>query len=85
MKRLFIALGVIGFFVLLGTAGASDTGSLERNQILVRSAVGLAMLLTGYLGVRFDELRKAGKNRKTYHQKAVQSGEYNHAHTHHAA
>ena len=83
MKNVFIVVGVIGFFVLLGAAGASDTGLLEQNELILRIAVGMTMMILGYLGAHLIPNRKQEKFSRSYQRNMIKEKEY--SHTHHAA
>ncbi len=48
-KGAAIALGVAGFLLVYGTAGASDNGLLAVDRILLRCAVGLIMLVSAWI------------------------------------
>lgn len=47
-----LVLGVIGFVILLGTAGASDCNSLPFDKIVKHAVFGLTMLLVGFVMMR---------------------------------
>lgn len=51
VRRIFSAIGVLGFFLLLGTAGASDLDTISGSRILWQSLIGITMFYVGgYLG-----------------------------------
>lgn len=53
MKNIIFGLCmVVGFMILLGTAGASDLGTIEFKAIVVQSLIGLGVTGVGYLGLR---------------------------------
>jgi hypothetical protein len=56
MKRfLQITFGLImflGFFILFGTVGASDTETITLNRALIQSVIGLVILGIGVVGVK---------------------------------
>tara|TARA_Y100000389_G_C17416572_1_gene494105 strand:+ start:1048 stop:1230 length:183 start_codon:yes stop_codon:yes gene_type:complete len=60
MKYVGYILGFIGFFVLLGTAGADCDGkcmenSLTMMEIIRYTSLGMIIMVTGiYLGVKYD-------------------------------
>tara|TARA_B100001063_G_C16627530_1_gene484011 strand:- start:344 stop:526 length:183 start_codon:yes stop_codon:yes gene_type:complete len=60
MKYVGYILGFIGFFVLLGTAGADCDGkcmenSLTMMEIIRYTSLGMFIMVTGiYLGVKYD-------------------------------
>lgn len=43
---------LIGLFILLGTAGASDLDLISTKEILGRGGVGIGLFLAGYGGLR---------------------------------
>ena len=51
MKYIFGVLVAIGFLVVLGSAGASDCGTLEFGQAVFRSICGLLVALVGLVGL----------------------------------
>lgn len=40
---------VVGIFVIMGTAGASDNEAIGLTQMMIQSGIGLVMVLIGYL------------------------------------
>ena len=52
LRLMFVAIGVLGFFLLLGTAGAETIHNMSILQATVQSLFGLALLLLGYGGAR---------------------------------
>lgn len=50
IKRFFIMFTVLGFLLILGTAGSSDMGLISFRETAVRSAIGLIMMAVGVLG-----------------------------------
>lgn len=44
MKKIASIIGIIGLVLLLGTAGASDLGSISIMQTIARCAVGLGCM-----------------------------------------
>ena len=51
MKYILGTCVVIGILVVIGTAGASDCGTLEFGQAVVRSICGLAVSIGGVIGL----------------------------------
>ena len=43
---------VIGFFLIVGTAGASDLDLITVKEIILKGGSGLLLILTGYVGLR---------------------------------
>jgi len=41
-----------GVVVILGTAGASDLGTIGLNEMMIRGIIGLGLSLVGYLGLK---------------------------------
>ena len=60
MKYVGYIIGFIGFFILLGTAGADCDGkcmenSLTMMEIIEYTILGMSMMVMGiYLGVKYD-------------------------------
>lgn len=52
MKRICVILSVIGFVLILGTAGAADLGTISFQTLLIRAAIGLGLFGGGFLGWR---------------------------------
>lgn len=61
MKYIFGTCIVIGFLVVLGTAGASDCGTLEFGQAALRSIGGLLVALVGLVGLKHLENKEADR------------------------
>ena len=53
--NVFAILGVIGFVFLLGTAGASDLGSITVRQLATRLVIGLICILVAVVGQTLEE------------------------------
>lgn len=49
-KYICVIASVIGFILVLGTAGASDLESIPVEQILTQSLVGMALFVLGFAG-----------------------------------
>jgi len=60
MKYVGYVIGFLGFFVMLGTAGADCDGkcmenSLTMMEIIEYTMLGMSMMVMGiYLGVKYD-------------------------------
>lgn len=54
MRKLFIGMILLGMVIMLGTAGASDTGA-EFSRVLVWGSVGIANMVIGFLGIQSVE------------------------------
>ena len=52
LSILFGLIIVAGFFVLLGTAGASDVHSIALKTILKQGAIGLGLMCFGFVGLK---------------------------------
>lgn len=61
MKTFGAILAMLGVLAIAGTAGASDCGNIEFNQILLQSIAGFALLGIGStcmrIGERLEDLR----------------------------
>lgn len=53
--NIFAVLGIIGFIFLLGTAGASDLGTITVRQLATRLVVGLICILIAVIGQTLEE------------------------------
>lgn len=49
IKRFFIMFAVLGFLLILGTAGSSDLGHISLSETIMRSIIGLIMMAVGVL------------------------------------
>ncbi len=61
---------VIGLILLIGTAGASDMGSITIFQILIQVLLGLCLILAGCFCGR-KEAEGSAKNRKRHTKKYI--------------
>ena len=52
--NIFAVLGTIGFVFLLGTAGASDLGTITVRQLATRMVVGMLCIIIAVLGERSE-------------------------------
>ena len=53
-KRICGTVAILGFLIMLGTAGASDVGYISIGRIVVQTGVGMMMFIGGaYLGGAF--------------------------------
>lgn len=48
---LFGGVVVIGFFMLLGTAGASDMGNIDLGTVLIQSLISVLIVIVGFIGL----------------------------------
>ena len=46
-KSIAILLGIIGFIIVLGTAGASDVGAIGIEEVVKRCFLGCGMMIVG--------------------------------------
>ena len=44
-----------GFVVMIGTAGSSDSGSIDFNQIMIQTAIALVLILVGFIGLKLSD------------------------------
>jgi len=51
MKKFFTALCVLGFVLLLGTAGAFENGAITWKATVLQSLLGMSMFLGSYLAI----------------------------------
>lgn len=42
-----------GFLIVLGTAGSSDLNLIDFKTILIQSAIGVALVWIGFIGLKF--------------------------------
>lgn len=49
MSKIKIALMLIGFFIILGTAGASDLGNITFKQTTIQLIFGLILWVVSFL------------------------------------
>ncbi len=47
VQRIFRVIALLGFLLIIGTAGASDCDQIEFPQMMVQSFVGLLMMACG--------------------------------------
>lgn len=47
IQRIFRAVCIIGLFLFLGAAGASDFGQVGTTQVILRGGIGLLMFCGG--------------------------------------
>lgn len=46
-KSIAMLLGIVGFIVILGTAGASDVGAIGIEEVVKRCFCGCGMMVVG--------------------------------------
>ena len=63
MKALLNSLIGIGVFLFIGTAGASDNGSISFNQILLQIFISVTLIIFGYVGLKYLNV----KQKRTIH------------------
>ena len=54
-KRIYATMAVIGFLLILGTAGASDLDNISLPQAMVQAVIGLVLFATGVIRGRAYE------------------------------
>jgi len=47
VQRVFRVIALLGFLLIIGTAGASDCGQIDIPQIALQSGIGLLMMVCG--------------------------------------
>ncbi len=52
LKLVSLLLVFGGVVVILGTAGASDLGTISLNEIMIRGIIGVGLSLVGYFGLK---------------------------------
>lgn len=45
---------LVGFVVMVGTAGASDLNTIDFETILVQGGIALALILIGFVGLKLS-------------------------------
>ena len=78
MKNIWILIGVIGFFFLLGTAGSADLARIELSTLLLRFLASFAMIGGSALLYRRAQIQEAKRRRRIQRKKQL-------SHTHQAA
>jgi hypothetical protein len=58
MKILLKGLLVIGVFLFIGTAGASDLSNISFSQILLQIFIAVAFIMLGHFGLEFIKERQ---------------------------
>lgn len=43
-----------GFMTIFGVAGASDLNLIDTNTLIVKSCIGVVLLLVGYIGLKLS-------------------------------
>ena len=61
-KYIFGLIGLIGFIDIIGTAGASDIGSIDMRTLTIRGGIGVLLIVISLIGIKIGE-RKYVKNR----------------------
>lgn len=51
MKALYYILGMIGVFLILGTAGQSDVFGLQMDELMIRCGIGVVMIFMARSGL----------------------------------
>lgn len=57
MRNICRAMFVIGFFVVIGTAGSSDMGMIGGSQEMIQTVSGLLMIVTGFFGGKLWQIQ----------------------------
>jgi hypothetical protein len=52
LKLVSLLLVFGGVVVILGTAGASDLGTIGLTEMMIRGIIGIGLSLVGYLGLK---------------------------------
>ena len=55
LPKFFGLCFVVGIFLAIGTAGASDVNSIDFKTMIIQCLIALALVLIGYLGLKFCE------------------------------
>lgn len=58
MTKILGAMGAIaGVALIMGAIGSSDVGLIEIDELILRTLAGLALIISGYIGIKVDKLR----------------------------
>ena len=73
MKRMYIFLGLFGFTILLGAAGATDMGQTDGWTTMFRIVFGTGLLIAARLGFTeaTNSAKPHGKRDQTIRSKAA--------------
>ena len=52
IKNFLVILGLVGFVIALGTAGASDLDLITAKELFPRIVLSLTMMATSFLGIK---------------------------------
>lgn len=52
MKKVFLFCTIIGFIIMIGTAGASDINAIDFKTIVLQSCIGMVLALVGFVGYK---------------------------------
>lgn len=58
LKNIFCGMIALGFILALGTAGSSDIGVISEQQLYIRIAAAVAMVIGGFIGAYLVERRE---------------------------
>ncbi|HBR31924.1 MAG TPA: hypothetical protein DD733_07560 [Clostridiales bacterium] len=60
MKKLFSLIVFLGSVLLLGTAGASDAGTIDGSQIWLQVSISAVLIGGGYIGMEVIKKNASG-------------------------
>lgn len=66
MKKLFGLIIFLGFLLLLGTAGASDAGTIDGSQMLLQISISAVMIAIGSIGFKRVDYENLTIDEDTY-------------------
>lgn len=58
LKNIFCGMIALGFILALGTAGSSDIGVISEQQLYIRIAAAVAMVIGGFIGAYLIDRRE---------------------------
>lgn len=78
MKQIYIAIGIIGFVLMFGAAGASDMEIISFGEVVARLIGALIMIMVSIIGIkRYDrKIEAANRNKIEHHSHASDEYDY---------
>lgn len=64
-QKISVAIGILGAFIVLGTAGADDVQALSTVRFIVQLLTGLATIGIGYVGYFVFKQKKVHNGRQS--------------------
>ena len=71
MKKVFVLLCVLGFVLIIGTAGAADSELISTSSLVLRTIISTSMISLSFLEIKACNRRKEVLKRRQQNSQMI--------------